>query len=44
MPYPQDTAPDTTVVVTGALRPVRIDEDQARQIAGTYRRKKKTDS
>lgn len=37
MPYPQDdTAPVSTVVVTPAAKPVRIDEDQARQIAGTY--------
>ena len=37
MPYPQaDTAPDATVRVTGALKPVRIYDDQAKQIAGTY--------
>ena len=37
MPYPQDdTTPESTVVVTAAAKPVRIDEDQARQIAGTY--------
>lgn len=37
MQYPQvDTAPDTTIRVTGALKPIRIDEDQAREIAGTY--------
>lgn len=35
MPYPQeDTAPVTTVVVTA--KPFRVNEDQARQIAGTY--------
>lgn len=37
LPYPQaDTASGSTVVVTGALKPVRINEDQAQQIAGTY--------
>lgn len=37
MPYPQaDTTPVSTVVVTAAAKPVRIYEDQARQIAGTY--------
>ncbi|WP_332848736.1 hypothetical protein [Massilia sp. S19_KUP03_FR1] len=37
MPYPQaDAEPDATVRVTGALKPVRIYDDQAQQIAGTY--------
>ena len=36
-PYPQsDTAPVTSVVVSAAAKPVRIQEEQARQIAGTY--------
>lgn len=37
MPYPQpDTAPVTTVVVSALAKPFRMDEDQARQVAGTY--------
>lgn len=36
-PYPQpDTAPITTVTVTGAAKPVRLRPDEVRQIAGHY--------
>lgn len=37
MPYPlPDTAPITTVQITAPSVPVRLGEDEVRQIAGTY--------
>jgi len=36
--YPlEDTVPVTAVIVSAAARPIRIMEDEARQIAGTYK-------